>query len=151
MASRMATKLLRLVSLRYCVFTKRKAVLFNIYVEYNDQVSILPISNISYLRRSYTVLSAEGKVTVINDLLSLVNIVNDGRYPLLRLILDVVLCRLLGSAFSTAALLTTEDPSFIQNIADNLLSSNSQSLVLFYLTQLPQECQDKRVTHCFVF
>ena len=75
----MAAKLLRLVSLRYCVFTKRKAVLFNIYVEYNDQVSILPISNISYLRRSYTVLSAEGKVTVINDLLSLVNIVNDGR------------------------------------------------------------------------
>ena len=62
----------------------------------------------------------------------------------------MVLCRLLGSAFSTAALLTTEDPSFIQSIADNLLRSNSHSLVLFFLTQLPQECEDKRVMHCFL-
>ena len=66
--------------MRYCVFTKRKAVLFNIYVKHDDQVSMLAIYYNSYLRRSYTMLSAEDKVTVINDLLSLVNVVNSGRH-----------------------------------------------------------------------
>ena len=41
---------------------------------------MLPIYNNSYLRRSYTMLSAQEKVTVINDLLSLVNVVNNGRH-----------------------------------------------------------------------
>lgn len=38
MASGMAKEQLDLVCLYHCVFTERKAVLFNIYVEYYDKV-----------------------------------------------------------------------------------------------------------------
>lgn len=61
---------------------------------------------------------------------------------------DEMLARLLANAFSTITLLSVDQSDLFPFLSSSLLTANAYYLFLSYLSQLPQECNDKRVVVC---